>query len=75
MEKCIRGKFVPAIIDRNVSDLHRRMLELSVRWGERGRARLGIVNPVEITEKEYQTSLKIIEELVDLINQESNNFK
>ena len=56
------------------------MLELSIRWGgggggEGGRARLGIVNPVEITEKEYQTSLKIIEELVDLINQESNNFK
>ena len=27
----------------------------------------GIVNPVEIAEKEYQTSLKITEELVDLI--------
>ena len=33
LEKCIREKFVPAIIGRNVSDLHRRMLALPVRLG------------------------------------------
>ena len=28
LEKCIRNKFVPAIIGRNVSDLHRKMIAL-----------------------------------------------
>ena len=69
LEKCIREKFVPAIIGRNVSDLHRRMLALPVRLGG-----LGIVNPVEIAEREYQTSLKITEELVDLIYRQETSL-
>ena len=54
LKKCKQEKFIPAIIGRIVFDLHRRMFALPVKFGG-----LGIVNPVEITEKELQTSLNI----------------
>ena len=41
---------------------HRRMFALPVRFGE-----LGTLNPVEIADREYQTSVGITEELVGLI--------
>ena len=66
LEKCIREKFIPAIIGRSVSDLHRRMFALPVRFGG-----LGIVNPVEIAE----TSLRITEDLVGLIYHQETSLK
>ena len=69
LEKCIREKFIPAIIGRSVSDLHRRMFALPVRFGG-----LGIVNPVEIAEREFQTSLRITEDLVGLIYRQAGDL-
>ena len=70
LEKCIREKFIPGIIGRNVSDLHMRMLALPVRFGG-----LGIVNPVEIAERDFQTSLRVTEELVALIYRQETSLK
>ena len=63
MEKCIRELFIPAVIGRKVSDTHRKLFALPVRLGA-----LGIINPVEAADKEYQTLIKVTEDLVDLIN-------
>ena len=65
MEKCIRELFIPAVIGRKVSDTHRKLfaLPVEVRLGA-----LGIINPVEAADKEYQTLIKVTEDLVDLIN-------
>ena len=70
LENCIREKFIPSIIGRCVSDLHRRMFALPVRFGG-----LGIVNPVDMVEREYQTSVKITEELVGLIYRQETSLK
>jgi hypothetical protein len=70
MEKCIREHFIPAVIGRNVSDIHRRLLALPVRLGG-----LGIINPVEAADKEYQTSIKVTEDLVDLIYHQATSLK
>ena len=70
LERCIRVKLIPAIIGRNVSDLHRRMFALPVRFGG-----LGIVYPVEIAEREFQTSLRVTEELVALIYPQETSLK
>ena len=70
LENCIREKFIPSIIGRCVSDLHRRMFALPVRFGG-----LGIVNPVDMAEREYQTSVKITEELVGLIYRQETSLK
>ena len=70
LENCIREKFIPSIIGRCVSDLHRRMFALPVRFGG-----LGMVNPVDMAEREYQTSVKITEELVGLIYRQETSLK
>ena len=60
VEKCIRDTFILAILGRSVSDIHRRMFTLPVKFG-RG---LSIVNTVEMAHREYQTSIRMTEELV-----------
>ena len=70
LEKCIRDTFIPAILGRSVSDIHRRMFALPVRFGG-----LGIVNPVEMADREYQTSIRITEELVGLIYHQETTLK
>ena len=70
MEKCIRELFIPAVIGRKVSDTHRKLFALPVRLGG-----LGIVNPVEAADKEYQTSIKVTEDLVDLIYHQATSLK
>ena len=62
LEECIRQKFIPAIIGRNVSDNERELLSLPVRLGG-----LGIVNPTETADREYQASRKITEDLANII--------
>ena len=61
LEMSIREKFIPAI--------HRRMFALPVRFGG-----LGIVNPVEIAEREFQTSLRITEDLVSLVYRQAGDL-
>ena len=70
LEKCIREHFITSVIGRNVSDTHRRLVALPVRLGG-----LGIINPVEAADKEYQTSVKVTEDLVDLIYHQATSLK
>ena len=68
LEEVIRDTFIPAIVGRKISDVERRLLALPVRFGG-----IGVLNPVETSDIEYQTSLKITANLKQLIfNQESN---
>ena len=70
LEKCIRDTFIPAVIGRKVSDIHRRLFALPIRLGG-----MGIINPVEAADKEYDTSVKVTEYLVDLIYHQATSLK
>ena len=70
LEKYIREHFITSVIGRNMSDTHRRLVALPVRLGG-----LGIINPVEAADKEYQTSVKVTEDLVDLIYHQATSLK
>ena len=72
MEKCIRELFNPAVIGIKVTDTHRTLFALPVRL-----LGLGIVNPVELeaADKEYQTSIKVTEDLVDWIYHQATSLK
>ena len=68
VENIIRDKLIPAIVGRKVSDLERRMLALPVKYGG-----IGIQNPVETADIEYEASVKITTNLKSIIfNQERN---
>jgi hypothetical protein len=68
LEDCIRNTLIPAIIGRNVSNRERNIISLPVRFGG-----LGIANPIENAEREYQASMAVTESLAELIyNQEQD---
>ena len=72
LEETIRETLIPTIIGRKVTDIERRIIALPVRLGG-----LGIQNPMETAEREFQNSNLITQNLTDLIkNQESdlNNY-
>ena len=67
LERSIRENLLPAIVGRNISDIERKMLALPVRFGG-----IGIQNPVNTADNEYETSVKITAALKRLIyNQET----
>ena len=67
METALRQNFLTAIIGRQISDTERDLFTLPVRLGG-----LGISNPVEGSDFEFQASEKITENLRKLIiDQES----
>ena len=61
---------IKLIVGRKVSDVHRRMFALPVRLGG-----LGIVNPMEAAKREYDTSVRITEDLVTLIYNQEKSLK
>ena len=66
-EDVLRERLIPAIVGRKVSDLERRILALPVRFGG-----LGILNPVDTADIEFETSIKITAILKQMIyNQET----
>ena len=68
LEEVIRERFIPAVVGRKVSDVERRMLALPVRFGG-----IGILNPTETADMEFDISVKITSELKEIIyNQETN---
>ena len=68
LENAIRDNFIPAIIGRKVSEIERRIIALPVRFGG-----IGILNPVETSDIEYETSVKITSNLKNMIvNQEKD---
>ena len=70
LEECIREKLIPAIIGRRVSDLERRLLALPVRFGG-----IGILNPVETANFEYESSIKITGNLTSIIYHQENTWE
>ena len=62
LEESIADSFIPAVIGRKLSTIERKMVALPVRFGG-----LGLANPVEACEREYQSSLHITKELSKLI--------
>ena len=68
LEHTIRETLIPAIVGRKVSDIERRILALPVRFGG-----IGILNPVDTSDIEFETSVKVTANLKTLIyNQEMN---
>ena len=68
LEEAIRDKFIPAIIGKNITDVERKILSLPVRLGG-----LGIQNPVETADTEFQNSTLVTQNLTELIiNQEKD---
>ena len=71
LEQAIRNSLIPAIVGREVSDIERDMLALPLRHGG-----MGIQNPVIISQREYEASKSITEELKTLIyNQDTDLTK
>ena len=62
LEKCIREKFIPALCGREVSDTHRKIFALPYRYGG-----MGILNPVEMAQQEYDLSKEATEMLTGMI--------
>ena len=68
LEESIRTKLIPAIIGRNVTEIERSIFSLPVRLGG-----LGIQNPCETADREYDNSTRITRNLTRLIvNQEKD---
>ena len=66
LEKCIREKFIPAIIGRHISDTERKILLLPVRFGG-----IGIPNPVLTADHEFSASVDITSSLTEIIRRTS----
>ena len=62
LEDAIRGQLIPAILGRQINDEERDMLALPLRYGG-----LGIQNPVQTSDREYDASKKITDQLAGLI--------
>ena len=69
LEKCIREKFIPALIGRHISDTERKILALPVRLGG-----IGIPNPVMTADHEFSASVDITHSLTEIICNQENNF-
>ena len=69
LEECIRNVLIPAILGRTVSDLEREIIALPVRFGG-----LGIANPSENSEREYEASKAVTQCLTSLILQQQQDF-
>ena len=69
LEDSIRNVFIPSIIGRAVSDIERKILSLPVRFGG-----LGIANPSENTEREYEASQMVTKYLSELILKQEQDF-
>ena len=69
LEECITEVFIPALLGRNVSALEREILSLPVRFSG-----LGITNPTESADREYNASKIITENLASLILQQQQDI-
>ena len=69
LEDCIRDKLIPALVGRAVSDVERQIFSLPVRYGG-----LGIANPTECADREYEASCSITNQLASLILQQQQDL-
>ncbi len=70
LEDVISNNFIPAILGRQVSDLERQLLALPVRHGG-----LGVQDPSKTSQYEYESSVKITEQLTSLIYNQNSSIK
>ena len=70
MEEAIRDKLIPALLGRRVNDTERKIFALPVRYGG-----LGILNPVETAEREFQNSCTITQDLTAIIENQETDFR
>ena len=69
LEEVIREKLIPAIVGRKVSDIERRILALPIRHGG-----MGIANPTKTSEHEHDASLRITNNLTQIIYNQEEDF-
>ncbi len=65
LEQCLRDIFIPSLVGRPVSDIERKILSLPIRFGG-----LGIADPVENSNREYNASKAVTASLSNLIQQQ-----
>ena len=70
LEETIRNKFIPALIGYNVSNGLRKLISLPPRLGG-----MGITNPLDIANEEYENSLLLTEQLKNLIVEQNRYGK
>ena len=69
LEDCIRENLIPALVGRHVSDIERQIFSLPVRYGG-----LGITDPTESANREYEASCSITSALSTLIMQQQQDL-
>ena len=69
METAIFHRFIPALVDKPVSDAEHALLALPVRLGG-----LGISDPRTVADSEFVASIKVTCSLVDCILQQQDSF-
>ena len=69
MESAIRDKFIPALVGRTISDTQRKIFALPIRLGG-----MGIRNPTETSDNEFEASTRITENLTDIICRQEKNL-
>ena len=71
LEEVIRSHFIPTILEgHQCNDIERSLLSLPPRFGG-----LGIVNPTEICDQEYNNSRAITKQLTSAVIAQSKSFK
>ena len=70
MENKISEWLIPALIEKSPSPTERKILAMPVGMGG-----IGLSNPVEMAEMEYQASFKMTRPLTDLIYQQIDNME
>ena len=71
LEDAIRSSLIPAILGHGINDDERNILALPLRYGG-----IGIQNPTTTADREYAASIKITEQLTELIiNQDQDLCK
>ena len=69
LEEVIRGKFLPALLGREINDIERRIFALPVRYGG-----LGIPDPTNTSDNAFADSEEICRPLTELIGRQSANL-
>ena len=70
LEDVIHETFLPAVIGRKISDQERKILALPVRFGG-----LGVANPVECADREYNSSVLVTKSLTELLYSQEKDLK
>ena len=70
LEMAIRDMLIPALTGKQVSDIERELFSLPVRYGG-----LGLINPVESANREFDASFRLTKTIAELIKQQELTLK